>query len=129
MARRRRRSVSPKKKAQLKARGVLRTSLDPLSARYDSFLKLTDNASRILSDAGLLVEEQDAAKQSTAKHTSAASETRYKYAVLEYVGRWRPRGDFLFDTAAEAAAYIKVSGGNTLMCVSPCLVPDPEAID
>lgn len=128
MTRRRRRSVSPKKKAQLKARGVLRTSLDPLSARYDSFLKLTDNASRILSDAGLLVEEQDAA-QSEPKRSESANKSQYKYAVLEYVGSWRPRGDFLFDTAAEAAAYIKVIGGNTLMCVSPCLVPDPEAID
>ena len=129
MARRRRRSVSPKKKAQLKARGVLRTSLDPLSARYDSFLKLTDQVTRILSDAGLLVEEQDTTKQEKTEGAGDAAVTCYKYAVLEYVGRWRPRGDFLFDTAAEATAYITALGGNTLMCVSPCLVLDPEAID
>lgn len=113
----RRRPISPKKKARLKARGVLRTSLDPNSARFNSFLKLTDNVARILSDAGLLVEERPADKK------EANEDAYYMYAVLEYMGRWRQRGAFLFDTEEDAHEFIKSIDSDIPMCVSPCQVP------
>ena len=121
---RRRRPISPRKKARLKARGVLRASLDPNSARFDSFLKLTDNVARILSDAGLLVEEQSAAKKAAPESTETSEDAYYMYAVLEYVGRWRQRSVFLFDTEEDANEFIKSIDSDTPMCASPCRVPE-----
>ena len=124
---RRRRPISPKKKARLKARGVLRTSLDPNSARFDSFLQLTDKVARILSDAGLLVEEQPSAKKATPDVAETDTDARYVYAVLEYVGRWRQRSVYLFDTEEEANEFIKSLNSDVPMCVSPCRVPELDA--
>ena len=124
---RQRRPVSPRKKARLKARGVLRTSLDPSSARFDSFLQLTDNVTRILSDAGLLVEERSTAKKSDPEVTEASEDTYYMYAVLEYVGRWRQRSVYLFDTEEEANEFIKSINSDVPMYVSPCRVPEIDA--
>ena len=123
----RRRPISPKKKARLKARGVLRTSLDPNSVRFDSFLKLTDNVARILSDAGLLVEERPADKKATPDVAETDTDARYVYAVLEYVGRWRQRSVYLFDTEEEANEFIKSLNSDVPMCVSPCRVPELDA--
>lgn len=120
---RRRRPISPRKKAQLKARGVLRTSLDTNSARYDSFLKLTDNIARILSNAGLLVEERPATEKAPHDATETNADAYYMYAVLEYVGRWRQRSVFLFDTEEDANEFIKGIGSDIPVCVSPCRVP------
>ena len=123
----RRRPISPKKKARLKARGVLRTSLDPNSARFDSFLQLTDKVTRILSDAGLLVEEQPPAKKATPDVAETDADTHCMYAVLEYVGRWRQRSVYLFDTEEEANDFIKSINSAVPMCVSPRRVPEIDA--
>lgn len=53
----RRRPQSPRAKARLKARGVLRSTLNPDDLRFDTFAQATDTISRVLSDAGRLVEE------------------------------------------------------------------------
>ena len=74
----RRRPQSPRAKARLKARGVLRSTLNPDDLRFDTFARTTDTIARVLSDAGRLVEEQPPV------HPTAQSDKTAPYAWAQW---------------------------------------------
>lgn len=58
----------------------------------------------------------------------ALAQMRYEYAVLEDVGYWRQRGEWL-DTFEEAASYRDIKREDAPMCIVRRLVSEPEVVE